>query len=92
MTARKDVGINDKVWIGNAVTWASKFSGMGNKNGLPPIVMSNKTYLNSIELMNTVNSCQEKWFKVYNHSEYGRIYATNIVKSKFSDWIFKGMR
>lgn len=89
---RKDVGINDKVWIGKAVTWASKFSGMGNKNGLPPIVMSNMTYTNSIDLMKNINSCQEDWFDEYNHREYGRIYTANIVKSEFSNWINGGMQ
>ena len=30
---RKDVGINNSVWIGDAVTKASKLSSLGNKNG-----------------------------------------------------------
>ena len=37
---RKDVGINSKVWIGKAVTRASKFSSIGNKEGHSVLVYS----------------------------------------------------
>ena len=37
---RKSSGINDFVWIGKAVTTASKLADLGNKEGICPIVMS----------------------------------------------------
>ncbi len=46
---RKGVGINNMVWIGNAVTKASNLSSLGNKNGLRSIVFSELSYVNFIE-------------------------------------------
>ena len=42
-------GINDRIWIGEAVSAASNLSKYGNKNGFQPIVMSSTVYENAIE-------------------------------------------
>ena len=47
---RAYVGINNLVWIGSAVTKASKFSGLGNKNGVESLVISSCTYSNIIDV------------------------------------------
>ena len=43
-TAAKGTGISAKVWIGEAVTTASNLSKYGNKEGIKPIVMSDRFY------------------------------------------------
>ena len=43
---KNNTGINDYIWIGNAVIDASKLSGQGNKNGFAPIVMDSCFYSN----------------------------------------------
>lgn len=43
---RKGTGLNNKVWIGDAVTKSANFSGLGNKNGNKPIIISSCTYSN----------------------------------------------
>ena len=43
---RKDVGINDKVWIGDSVIDASNFAPIANKCGFGDIVMSEVFYNN----------------------------------------------
>lgn len=48
---RKNVGINNSVWIGDAVTKASNLSSLGNKNSYKSIVLSNSTYINIIDLL-----------------------------------------
>lgn len=48
---RKDVGINNSVWIGDAVTKASNLSSLGNKNGYKSIVLSSLTHSNIIDLL-----------------------------------------
>lgn len=53
---RKDVGINNKVWIGKAVTRASNFSSMGNKNGKGTLVYSYCSFINFIDALEKKNS------------------------------------
>lgn len=90
---RKDVGINNNVWIGDAVTKSSNLSALGNKGNYKSIVMSSCTYINSIEQMclNNKNKDVESWFTKYINDEYGTFYTANIIKSKFEEWIDDGM-
>lgn len=90
---RKDVGINSKVWIGDAVTKASNLSSLGNKNGLKSIVFSNSSYKNFIEQL--VKECGEKargWFTKHTNKEYGTYYDSGIIHSEFDKWIDDGMK
>ncbi len=89
---RKDVGINSKVWIGEAVTKASNLSSLGSKNDINSIVLSEVTYDNVIEII--VNESGEKaknWFEKKYHSQFGYYYHANIVAIGFSEWIDEGM-
>lgn len=90
---RKDVGINSKVWIGEAVTKASNLSSLGNKNGLSPLLYSDCSYNNFIDKL--VENNQDKDPKSWFHEKYdyknGTYYSANIIKSDFDTWIQNGM-
>lgn len=90
---RKDVGINNMVWIGDAVTKASNLSSLGNKNGLNPIVFSQLSYDNFIEQL--VKNDGEKargWLTKRYSKDYGTYYDTALVKKDFNAWINDGMK
>lgn len=90
---RKDVGINSKVWIGNAVTKSSNLSSLGSKNGLDSIVFSSLTYDNIIDQLVEKNGEKAKsWFTKRQHLEYGTYYDANIIKTDFNNWIDEGMK
>lgn len=89
---RKDVGINSKVWIGDAVAKASNLSSLGNKDGLSPIVYSNCSYINFINKLVEKKSGAESWFKQYYSSNHGTYYCGNIINSEFNKWISDGMK
>lgn len=90
---RKNVSINSKVWIGDAVTKASNLSSLGNKDGVLPIVFSELSYTNFIKQLveNTPNDNPKSWFEKYNTNEHGIYYSANIIKTDFNNWIENGM-
>jgi class 3 adenylate cyclase len=90
---RKDVGINNKVWIGDAVTKSSNLSSLGSKNGLSSIVFSDTSYINFIEKFVEKNGEKAKsWFTKRYRYDYGVYYDANIIKSDFDKWIDDGMK
>lgn len=90
---RKDVGINNSVWIGDAVTKASNLSSLGNKNGYMSIVLSSLTYSNIIDLFVKKNGTESKsWFNSRYDAKIGHFYDTDIIKLDFYDWINNGMK
>lgn len=90
---RKDVGINSKVWIGEAVTKASNLSSLGNKNNIRPIVLSNCTHHNIIDETVKLNGDKSrKWFKINVDNDYGTYYDADIIQKEFNDWITTGMK
>ncbi|MPM70687.1 hypothetical protein SDC9_117644 [bioreactor metagenome] len=89
---RKDVGINSKVWIGDAVTKASNLSSLGNKNGVRPLVYSSCSYSNFIDELVNKNEDAKSWFTEKYDSDYGTYYHANIVISGFDRWIADGMK
>lgn len=86
---RKDVGINSKVWIGKAVTRASNFSSLGNKNGNSALVFSSCSYSNFIDALQKRNPDKDvkRWFTYHSDEGDGVYYTTNIVKTDFDRWI-----
>lgn len=88
---RKGVSINSKVWIGDAVTKASKLSSLGNKNLINPIVFSNCTYINIIESLKKEDKNAESWFSKKYDNSFGTYYHANIIKTEFNNWIDRGM-
>ena len=90
---RKDVGINNSVWIGDAVTKASNLSSLGNKNGYMSIVLSSLTHSNIINLFVERNGIKSKsWFSQKYDPKIGTFYVSGIIKSNFNEWIDNGMK
>lgn len=93
---RKGTGINNKVWIGDAVTKASNLSSIGNKNGKQPLCFSHCSYINFIDLMVDNNSSLteeevKSWFDEYSTFDLGTYYNGNVIKTIFNNWINEGM-
>lgn len=90
-TGRKGVGINEKVWIGTAVTEASNLSSLGDKNDYRRLMYSWRSYINFIDGLKARNSEKdvEKWFTSINNPipNIGRVYNADIIKSAFNEWI-----
>lgn len=85
---RKDSGINDFVWIGNAVTHASKFSNMANKDGYKSILASSDFMKNIIEKEKANEpNYKSNWFTLFSSNEMGYFYSFSIVKTGFENWI-----
>lgn len=91
---RKGVGINNKVWIGEAVTQASNLSSLGNKKGYRPIVYSNISYINFIDELRKRNPGKkvDSWFVCHAVGQGRKCYSANIVDVGFDQWISKGMK
>ena len=90
---RKDVGINSKVWIGEAVTRASNFSSLGNKKGNSALVYSSCSYSKFIDKLQERNSEEnvKRWFTYHSDEGDGEYYTANIIKKEFDNWISDGM-
>ena len=82
---RKDVDINNLVWIGKAVTRAANLSALGNDSKHWPIVLSNTTYVNVVEEIG-----KEKFSEKYDKN-FVKYYDCNLVINTFDDWINGGM-
>lgn len=90
---RKGFGINNSVWIGDAVTKASNLSSLGNKNDYKTIVISHSTYFNIIDrLIKDYGNDAKAWFKKRNHDDFGTIYDGSVVMISFNEWIENGMK
>ncbi len=90
---RKNVDINEKVWIGDAVTKASNLSSVGNKNGKKSLAYSKLCYNNFIDILVKKNGEKTKnWFTKYSYTKYGTYYNANIIKLEFDKWIDDGMK
>ena len=88
---RKNVDINNLVWIGDAVTKASNLSSLGNKNGYPTIMYSNSSYINFISQLEKKNEDAREWFREYKDEKNGIYHGANILKVDFNKWINSGM-
>lgn len=81
---RIKTGINDKIWIGKAVTGASNLSSLGNKGGMGSIVISPVTCSN----LEDVDPQTASIFKAGKNRAY---YHGNLVNILFNKWIDEGM-
>lgn len=91
---RKYKSVNSKVWVGEAVPLASKFSSLGNKDGNWPLVYSESSYTFLIKLLekNNPHKKPREWFKRKNNPVYGTYYTADIVDVDFEEWIESGMK
>jgi len=84
-------GVNNKVWIGKAVTFASKLSAKGNKNNTKSIVIGEAFYNNIISQLrkNTQNQGVDSWFSEHHDVDLGKFYSCSIVITEFDQWVKK---
>jgi len=91
---RKQAAINSKVWIGKAVTYASKLSNIANSDSNSNrILMTSRFYNNIIAALRDIspNENVESWFTNYSDDTLGSYYGCHIVASNFNNWIVGGM-
>ena len=90
---RSGVGINNSVWIGDAVTKASNLSSLGDKDGYRSIVMSSITYSSIIDIMEKDNESKDvkSWFNEHYTTEFDTFYDASVIKVNFDNWINNGM-
>lgn len=92
---RKGVGINATVWMGKAVSEASKLSGYGEKEVGSRIVLSGLTFTNLIDEYE--GKMPEKdprsWF--HKPGPYSKVpfdaYYCDIIKTGMENWVDAGM-
>lgn len=90
---KKGSGINDKIWIGNAVVKACNLANIAGRNGRKTIAYSKLAYDNFINVM--IEDMKDKseqeikgWFK-YDYNE--NAYFADIVYKNEVDWIEKNI-
>lgn len=88
---RQGCGINNLVWIGNAVTNASYYSSIANGKIEHPIVMSESFYKSIIDLEIKENKESCKWFDKHVDEDNELFYSCGIFMSDFYNWINGGM-
>ncbi|MGL5988605.1 adenylate/guanylate cyclase domain-containing protein [Cetobacterium sp.] len=76
---RKDTGINNKVWIGDAVSKASKLSGLGDTYNTRRICITPTVYNNIIETYTKNNKDANSWFTKKYHDKYGYYYECSLI-------------
>ena len=85
---KKGTGINDLVWIGDAVVDASNMSSIGNKNGFDPIVMDFCFYDNIKDIAVTSKNKYGDWIhEKYSSALNKTVYHGTIIMSAFDKWI-----
>lgn len=91
---RKGTGINNLVWIGDAVTKASNLSSVANKNTINTICYSYLSYTNIIDHLNQKfpNKNVRSWFTEHRSVDLKTYYSASIVDTDFQQWITNGMK
>ena len=88
---RKGTKINEKVWIGKAVTEASNLSSLGDKNDYRRLMYSSLSYTNFVDGLKARNSNKnvENWFTSINNPipNIDIAYNASIIKIDFNEWI-----
>lgn len=89
---RKGVGINSLVWMGDAVSKASKLASFGDKDGFSRIFVSSVVYSNLVEFYekNQPTKDIESWFHDANSKMFGAKYC-NVIMLEMDKWIKEGM-
>ena len=93
-SGRNKSKINAKVWIGKAVTFASKLSSIANKNNIKSVIMmTSEFYKNIIGQLCDSNPGKDikSNFTEYVANVIGICYGCNLVNSEFKEWINRGM-
>lgn len=89
---KKGTGINDLIWIGDAVIDACKLSSQGNIDGFKPIVMSDCFYSNiKNQKANPKETYSDCCSQKYSNKLGESVWHCNMVTIDFYDWIEGGM-
>lgn len=82
----KQSGINDLVWIGDAVVDASNLSGKANRNGYKPIFISSCVYSNIIEALRKEygETRANSWFRQLSFQD---VYESDVCYTNYADWL-----
>lgn len=91
---RKGTGINNLVWIGNAVSIAAKLSAIAHKDVFQPICYSEISYINITKSLNETRSDKSfySWFNKKFSIDLGTYYSADIIHIKANEWIDAGMK
>lgn len=83
---KKGTGINDRIWIGDAVVDACNIANKAGRNGKKTIGVSSLAYSNFIELLeeNNPNKSVRNWF---DHGIYDTAYYCNVIMTDFDNWV-----
>lgn len=91
---RKESGINNLVWIGDAVSYASKLSNIANRDEYETkyysSIIATKEFINNIiDLIKDSNKTiyKEDWFKKIDIDKIGECYKCNLISIEFDEWI-----
>jgi class 3 adenylate cyclase len=85
-TGYKGSGLNDVAWMGNALNISAKLSGLGSKNFISPIVMTD-TVFNKVKDFNKKYS--EWFYSGYDYNLGLSYYHGNVIKTYMNDWYEK---
>ena len=84
---RKGTGINDRVWIGEAVVDACVLADKANRNGNGAIGFNLDAYNNFIKQLEKIDGSEcRNWFteKIVNDK---KVFFASIIKSEFNKWV-----
>lgn len=86
----KGTGINDKIWIGDAVVDACNLANKAGRNGKKTIGLSSVVYNNviDIEKNNHADKDISSWF---TRDFYDNAYYCSMIMTDFDDWIDKNL-
>lgn len=79
----KQSGINDMIWIGDAVVDASKLSGLALKETESPILFSKCVYENIKDIYRKISHKYDEWFE---RNEELECYECDLYKSDYDDY------
>ncbi len=89
---KKGTGINDFIWIGDAVIDACKLSSQGNADGFKTIVMSNCFYNNiKDKKANDIKTYSAYCTQSLSDRLGEKVWHCDMVKTEFNNWINGGM-
>lgn len=82
---KKGTGINDRIWIGDAVVEACKLANKAGRDGRKTIGISKLAYNNFIKLLKDSNKNNvESWF---HYDYYDNSYYCDVIMDDFDSWI-----
>ena len=82
-TGFKGSGLSDVAWMGEALNISAKLSGLGSKNYISPIIMSEVVFNNIKEF----NEKYDEWFSYgYNYDLNIGYYQGNVINIHMNEW------